>query len=64
MKRPEDNRTELPALIIRPHCTTCKYEHEVDRHECNACARAWNESGYTLYIGWEPKKIAIGPEDV
>lgn len=37
------------------HCSTCKHETEVDRAECNACARAWNSSGYTKHINWEPK---------
>lgn len=37
------------------HCTTCYYEHEIDRLECNACARNWNASNYKEYIGWKPK---------
>lgn len=43
------------ALISEMNCSTCLHEKTVDRAECNACARAWNESGYEQYVNWEPK---------
>lgn len=37
------------------HCTTCAYESEVDRAECNWCARCWNDSRYVERPGWRAK---------
>lgn len=34
-------------------CGTCEYEREVDRADCNACAREWNASKYKRFIGWK-----------
>jgi hypothetical protein len=53
--------TEYMGLFVEEEvevkgCSTCKFEKEVDRAECNACARRWNESGYLSYCGWEPKE--------
>lgn len=37
------------------HCTTCKYEEAVDRHECNVCARNWQATNMQRHVEWEPK---------
>lgn len=37
-------------------CTTCRFEHEVDRHECNYCARVWQESNMTKFVEWKSKQ--------
>jgi len=36
-------------------CSSCLYEKEIDRAGCNACSRAWGNSGYTKFIGWKSK---------
>lgn len=36
-------------------CFTCEHELRVDRAECNACARQWQASNMTQYIGWKAK---------
>ena len=36
-------------------CATCMFEREVDRHDCNACAREWQASSMTRFIGWKAK---------
>jgi hypothetical protein len=51
-KRDSNVRTPPPARS----CATCRHEPAVDRAECNACARWWNDSRYTEHIGWESKE--------
>ena len=45
------------TVSAEPHCSNCKHETAVDRHECNACARVWLATGMSKRPYWEPQGV-------